>query len=162
DLDPFNQMLAVTETRIHLELLAAQGRLVASTDGGVTVYTPAVRVTGSLGGRAGAPPAPAPRRPPAAPACGRAPGPAAPWAPGRCPGPGRGSPRRDHRPSRRARRPGRPARRAAARAPPPRPPSVRSGTAPAPGAARQCRQVALSPADRGPGPGSAPAWTAVR
>jgi hypothetical protein len=47
DLDPFNQMLAVTETRIHLELLAAQGRLVASTDGDVTVYAPAGRVTGS-------------------------------------------------------------------------------------------------------------------
>jgi glyoxylase-like metal-dependent hydrolase (beta-lactamase superfamily II) len=47
DLDPFNQMLAVAETRIHLELLAAQGRLVASTDGEVTVYAPAGRVTGS-------------------------------------------------------------------------------------------------------------------
>ena len=46
DLDPFNQMLAVTETRIHLELLAAQGRLVTSTDGDVTVYAPAGRVTG--------------------------------------------------------------------------------------------------------------------
>jgi glyoxylase-like metal-dependent hydrolase (beta-lactamase superfamily II) len=41
DLDPFNQMLAVAETRIHLELLAAQGRLVASADGDVTVYAPA-------------------------------------------------------------------------------------------------------------------------
>ncbi len=47
DLDPFNQMLAVIETRIHLELLAAQGRLVASTDGDVTVYAPAGGVTGS-------------------------------------------------------------------------------------------------------------------
>ena len=46
DLDPFNQMLAVTETRIHLELLAAQGRLVTSADGDVTVYAPAGRVTG--------------------------------------------------------------------------------------------------------------------
>ena len=45
DLDPFNQMLAVTETRIHLELLAAQGRLVASADGDVTVYAPAGRLT---------------------------------------------------------------------------------------------------------------------
>ena len=41
DLDPFNQMLAVTETRIHLELLVAQGRLAASTDGDVTVYATA-------------------------------------------------------------------------------------------------------------------------
>jgi hypothetical protein len=41
-------MLAVTETRIHLELLAAQGRLVTSTDGDVTVYAPpAGRVTSS-------------------------------------------------------------------------------------------------------------------
>jgi hypothetical protein len=39
-------MLAVTETRIHLELLAAQGRLVASADGDVTVYAPAGGVTG--------------------------------------------------------------------------------------------------------------------
>ena len=41
DLDPFNQMLAVIETRIHLELLVAQGRLAASTDGDVTVYATA-------------------------------------------------------------------------------------------------------------------------
>ena len=41
DLDPFNQMLAVTETRVHLELLVAQGRLGASTDGDVTVYATA-------------------------------------------------------------------------------------------------------------------------
>jgi glyoxylase-like metal-dependent hydrolase (beta-lactamase superfamily II) len=38
ELDPFNQMLAVTETRAHLELLAAQGRLTVSWDGGVAVY----------------------------------------------------------------------------------------------------------------------------
>ena len=41
DLDPFNQMLAVIETRIHLELLVAQGRLATSTDGDVTVYATA-------------------------------------------------------------------------------------------------------------------------
>jgi glyoxylase-like metal-dependent hydrolase (beta-lactamase superfamily II) len=46
ELDPFNQMLAVTETRAHLELLAARGRLAVSTDGDVTVYAPAERVTG--------------------------------------------------------------------------------------------------------------------
>jgi glyoxylase-like metal-dependent hydrolase (beta-lactamase superfamily II) len=41
ELDPVNQMLAVTETWAHLELLVAQGRLAASTDGDVTVYTTA-------------------------------------------------------------------------------------------------------------------------
>ncbi|MDR0345619.1 MAG: MBL fold metallo-hydrolase [Nocardiopsaceae bacterium] len=41
DLDPFNQMLAVTETRAHLELLVAQGRLAAQQDGEVTYYAPA-------------------------------------------------------------------------------------------------------------------------
>ncbi len=45
DLDPFNQMLAVTETRAHLELLCAQGRLTVSWDDGVAVYTPAGRLT---------------------------------------------------------------------------------------------------------------------
>jgi glyoxylase-like metal-dependent hydrolase (beta-lactamase superfamily II) len=45
DLDPFNQMLAVTETRAHLELLSAQGRLVVSWDDGVAVYAPAGRLT---------------------------------------------------------------------------------------------------------------------
>jgi glyoxylase-like metal-dependent hydrolase (beta-lactamase superfamily II) len=40
ELDPFNQMLAVTETRAHLELLAAQGRLTVSLDGEVAVYAP--------------------------------------------------------------------------------------------------------------------------
>jgi glyoxylase-like metal-dependent hydrolase (beta-lactamase superfamily II) len=45
DLDPFNQMLAVTETRAHLELLAAQGRLTVSSDGEVAVYAPAGRLT---------------------------------------------------------------------------------------------------------------------
>lgn len=38
DLDPFNQMLAVGETAAHLDLLAEQGRAVASTVDGVTVY----------------------------------------------------------------------------------------------------------------------------
>ena len=37
ELDPFNQMLAVIETRAHLELLAAQGRLASSTRDGVVV-----------------------------------------------------------------------------------------------------------------------------
>jgi glyoxylase-like metal-dependent hydrolase (beta-lactamase superfamily II) len=41
ELDPVNQMLAVTETRAHLELLVAQGRLMAAADGDVTVYTAA-------------------------------------------------------------------------------------------------------------------------
>ncbi|MBO0771844.1 MAG: MBL fold metallo-hydrolase, partial [Actinobacteria bacterium] len=40
ELDPFNQMLAVTETRAHLELLVAQGRLAAEQDGEVTSYAP--------------------------------------------------------------------------------------------------------------------------
>jgi glyoxylase-like metal-dependent hydrolase (beta-lactamase superfamily II) len=40
ELDPFNQMLAVTETRAHLELLAAQGRLTVSLDGEVALYAP--------------------------------------------------------------------------------------------------------------------------
>ena len=38
ELDPFNQMLAVIETRAHLELLAAQGRLVSSVHDGVVRY----------------------------------------------------------------------------------------------------------------------------
>jgi len=38
ELDPFNQMLAVIETRAHLELLAAQGRLVSSVQDGVVFY----------------------------------------------------------------------------------------------------------------------------
>jgi len=37
-MDPFNQMLAVIETRAHLELLAAQARLVSSTRDGVVYY----------------------------------------------------------------------------------------------------------------------------
>jgi glyoxylase-like metal-dependent hydrolase (beta-lactamase superfamily II) len=41
ELDPFNQMLAVIETRAHLELLAAQGKLAAAREGAVTVYAPA-------------------------------------------------------------------------------------------------------------------------
>jgi glyoxylase-like metal-dependent hydrolase (beta-lactamase superfamily II) len=39
ELDPFNQMLAVIETRAHLELLAAQGRLARSAVDGVTLYS---------------------------------------------------------------------------------------------------------------------------
>jgi glyoxylase-like metal-dependent hydrolase (beta-lactamase superfamily II) len=43
ELDPFNQMLAVIETRAHLELLTAQGRLASSTTDGVVYYeVPAV------------------------------------------------------------------------------------------------------------------------
>ncbi|WP_219413753.1 MBL fold metallo-hydrolase [Pseudonocardia nigra] len=38
ELDPFNQMLAVIETRAHLELLAAQGRLRSSVVAGVVHY----------------------------------------------------------------------------------------------------------------------------
>jgi glyoxylase-like metal-dependent hydrolase (beta-lactamase superfamily II) len=38
ELDPFNQMLAVIETRAHLELLVAQGRLAGYAAGGVTIY----------------------------------------------------------------------------------------------------------------------------
>ena len=37
-MDPFNQMLAVIETRAHLELLAAQGRLTSSVTDGVVYY----------------------------------------------------------------------------------------------------------------------------
>jgi hypothetical protein len=35
DLDPYNQMLAVLETRAHLDLLAAQGRLVRQDREGI-------------------------------------------------------------------------------------------------------------------------------
>jgi glyoxylase-like metal-dependent hydrolase (beta-lactamase superfamily II) len=38
ELDPVNQMLAVIETRAHLELLVAQGRLASSGNGEVTCY----------------------------------------------------------------------------------------------------------------------------
>jgi glyoxylase-like metal-dependent hydrolase (beta-lactamase superfamily II) len=38
ELDPVNQMLAVTETRAHLELLAAQGQLTVTWDQGVACY----------------------------------------------------------------------------------------------------------------------------
>src|SRR5581483_11898687 len=38
ELDLFNQMLAVIETRAHLELLAAQGMLTSSQSDGVTSY----------------------------------------------------------------------------------------------------------------------------
>ncbi|MQA84277.1 MAG: MBL fold metallo-hydrolase [Streptosporangiales bacterium] len=40
DLDPFNQMLAVLETAVHLDLLCAQGRLRSSAADGVTQYAP--------------------------------------------------------------------------------------------------------------------------
>jgi glyoxylase-like metal-dependent hydrolase (beta-lactamase superfamily II) len=43
ELDPVNQMLAVIETRAHLELLAAQGRLASSQADGVTIYQPPAR-----------------------------------------------------------------------------------------------------------------------
>ncbi len=39
DLDPFNQMLAITETGAHLQLLVAQGRLRSQDDGGVRHYS---------------------------------------------------------------------------------------------------------------------------
>ena len=39
DLDTFNQMLATTETRAHLEVLVAQGRLRSHEEDGVVVYT---------------------------------------------------------------------------------------------------------------------------
>lgn len=38
DLDPFNQMLAVLETAVHLDLLVAQRRLAAQRSDGVTHY----------------------------------------------------------------------------------------------------------------------------
>lgn len=40
DLDVFNAALAVLETRAHLELLAAQDRLLRVEDGGVATYSP--------------------------------------------------------------------------------------------------------------------------
>jgi glyoxylase-like metal-dependent hydrolase (beta-lactamase superfamily II) len=41
DLDPFNQMLAVTETAAHLQLLAAQGRVTRHEADGLRYYLPA-------------------------------------------------------------------------------------------------------------------------
>ena len=41
ELDPFNQMLAVTETAAHLQLLAAQGRVGRHEAGGLRYYEPA-------------------------------------------------------------------------------------------------------------------------
>jgi glyoxylase-like metal-dependent hydrolase (beta-lactamase superfamily II) len=38
ELDPFNQMLAISETGAHLQLLAAQGRVSATDDGGLRRY----------------------------------------------------------------------------------------------------------------------------
>ena len=40
DLDPFNQMLAVCETALHLELLVDRGRATASEIDGIRVYAP--------------------------------------------------------------------------------------------------------------------------
>jgi glyoxylase-like metal-dependent hydrolase (beta-lactamase superfamily II) len=40
ELDPFNQMLAVTETAAHLQLLAAQGRLTRHESDGLRFYAP--------------------------------------------------------------------------------------------------------------------------
>ena len=39
DLDPFNQMLAISETAAHLDLLVAQGRLSAADSAGVRRYS---------------------------------------------------------------------------------------------------------------------------
>ena len=41
DLDPFNQMLAVTETAAHLQLLTAQGRVARHESQGLRYYLPA-------------------------------------------------------------------------------------------------------------------------
>jgi glyoxylase-like metal-dependent hydrolase (beta-lactamase superfamily II) len=41
DLDPFNQMLAITETAAHLQLLAAQGRVTRHETDGLRYYLPA-------------------------------------------------------------------------------------------------------------------------
>jgi hypothetical protein len=38
DLDPFNQMLAVFETALHLDLLVARGQATAADADGVLVY----------------------------------------------------------------------------------------------------------------------------
>jgi glyoxylase-like metal-dependent hydrolase (beta-lactamase superfamily II) len=44
DLDPFNQMLAVMETALHLELLSHQGRVSGTDADGVRVYAPAAPI----------------------------------------------------------------------------------------------------------------------
>jgi hypothetical protein len=41
ELDPYNQMLAVTETAAHLQLLTAQGRLARHEADGLRWYGPA-------------------------------------------------------------------------------------------------------------------------
>jgi glyoxylase-like metal-dependent hydrolase (beta-lactamase superfamily II) len=41
DLDPFNQMLAITETAAHLQLLTAQGRVTRHETDGLRYYQPA-------------------------------------------------------------------------------------------------------------------------
>jgi glyoxylase-like metal-dependent hydrolase (beta-lactamase superfamily II) len=46
DLDPFNQMLAVTETVAHLRLLAASGAL-AAAGGDVVIYRPSAPASGA-------------------------------------------------------------------------------------------------------------------
>jgi len=38
ELDPFNQMLAVTETAAHLQLLAAKGRVTRQESDGLRSY----------------------------------------------------------------------------------------------------------------------------
>lgn len=38
DLDPYNQMLAILETRAHLDLLVAQGRLLRQDCEGLRYY----------------------------------------------------------------------------------------------------------------------------
>jgi glyoxylase-like metal-dependent hydrolase (beta-lactamase superfamily II) len=50
ELDPLNQMLAVVETRAHLELLVTQGRLDLSYDGEVALYRPAAPAGGAAPG----------------------------------------------------------------------------------------------------------------
>ena len=76
ELDPFNQMLAVLETRLHLELLAAQGRLATAADGEVTLYRlpapPATRAAAAAHPAAAEPGGEAPRPGPAS--RGRGPG----------------------------------------------------------------------------------------
>ncbi len=49
ELDPFNQMLAVIETRAHLELLTAQGLLSRSVADGIAYYAPPGRKGGDPG-----------------------------------------------------------------------------------------------------------------
>jgi glyoxylase-like metal-dependent hydrolase (beta-lactamase superfamily II) len=41
DLDPYNQMLAISETGAHLNLLVAQGRVTVTVESGVERFLPA-------------------------------------------------------------------------------------------------------------------------